>query len=68
MIFRFVAEVGKGFTLCYCAGLDALRSEGRKLKILPGEGPFYGHDHKFLVILVGEGCLEAGIAHQIDIL
>ena len=23
MIFRFVAEVGKGFTLCYCAGPDA---------------------------------------------
>ena len=34
----------------------------------PGEGPFYGHDHKFLVILVGEDRLKAGIAHQIDIL
>ena len=47
---------------------SALRLEGRKLKIRPGEGPFYGHDHKFLVILVGEGCLEAGLAHRIDIL
>ena len=57
------------FRVAVCKGhFSALRSEGRKLKILPGEGPFCGHDHKFLVILVGEGCLEAGIAHQIDIL
>ena len=47
---------------------SALRFEGRKLKIRLGEGPFYGFDHKFLVILVGEGCLEAGMAHQIHIL
>ena len=52
-----------------CKGhFSALRSEGRKLKIRPGEGPFYGHDHKFFVILVGEDRLEAGLAHQIYIL
>ena len=57
------------FRVAVCKGhFSALRSEGRKLKIRPGEGPFYGHDHKFLVILVGEDRLKAGIAHQIDIL
>ena len=49
-------------------GRPILRTKKGKHAFRPWKGPFTGFDHNFLVILVREGCLEAGIAHQIDIL